>query len=206
MCQGSERSQNPSGVTIYYIPDIPRLRELSIVSHLKCDFFDGAAMIMTLRDEQISENVANLFGAGFLASTNGSSERAWPPVMIRDFMRVHDTQTLDVDDSMTIGYVADCLSSSASASIAVYDAEDNFLGIAVDEDAMALIKRDGVRALDYPITEAVQRNRPVCSITDSPFVVLNMMRNEGWDRVGVSEHGKIIGVVHRRHLVNFVDD
>ena len=90
-----------------------------------------------------------------------------------------------------------------SASIAIYDDEDTFLGIAVDEDAMALIKRDGVRALVYPIIEAVQRNRPVCSITDSPFVVLNIMRNEGWDRVGVSKHGKMIGVVHRRHLVSF---
>ena len=93
-----------------------------------------------------------------------------------------------------------------SASIAIYDDEDTFLGIAVDEDAMALIKRDGVRALDYPIIEAVQRNRPVCSITDSPFVVLNIMRNEGWDRVGVSKHGKMIGVVHRRHLVSFLDN
>ncbi|MDB9704603.1 CBS domain-containing protein [Rhodospirillales bacterium] len=163
-------------------------------------------MTITLRDEQISENVMNLVGSGLLATTQASSARAWPPVMIRDFIRTHDTQTLDVDASATIGYVADCLSSSPSASIAIYDDEDTFLGIAVDEDAMALIKRDGVSALDYPIIEAVQRNRPVCSITDSPFVVLNIMRNEGWDRVGVSEHGKMIGVVHRRHLVSFVDN
>lgn len=163
-------------------------------------------MNMTLRDEQISENVMNLVGSGFLASTNGRSARAWPPVMIRDFMRVHDTQTMDVDASTTIGYVADSLSSSPDASIAVFDADDKCLGIAVDEDVMALIKRDGVRALDYPIIEAVQRNRPVCSITDSPFVILNMMREEGWDRVGVSERGKIISVVHRRHLVSFVDN
>jgi signal-transduction protein with cAMP-binding, CBS, and nucleotidyltransferase domain len=163
-------------------------------------------MTMTLRDEQISENVMYLVGFGLLATTQASNARPWPPVMIRDFMRAHETQTLNVDASATIGYVADCLSSSPSASIAVYDDEDTFLGIAVDKDAMALIKRDGVRALDYPIIEAVQRNRPVCSITDSPFVVLNIMHNESWDRVGVSEHGKMIGVVHRRHLVSFVDN
>jgi len=163
-------------------------------------------MIMTLRDEQISENVTNLVGSGALSPDSNTTTRPWPPVMIRDFLRIHDAETLDVDASTTIGYVADCLSSSSSASIAVYDADDKFLGIAVDEDAMALIKRDGVRAFDYPIVEAIQRNRPICSITDSPFVVLNMMRNDGWDRIGVSEHGRIVGVIHRRDLVNFVDD
>ena len=69
-------------------------------------------MTMTLRDEQISENVMNLVGSGLLATTQANSARAWPPVMIRDFIRAHDTQTLDVDASATTGYVADCLSSS----------------------------------------------------------------------------------------------
>lgn len=163
-------------------------------------------MVMTLRDEQISENVANLVGAVFASATTEANARPWPPVMIRDFMRIHDTQTLNVDATTTIGYVADNLSSGPDASIAVFDADDNCLGIAVDEDVMALIKRDGVRALDYPIIEAVQRNRPVCSITDSPFVILNMMREEGWDRVGVSERGKIIGVIHRRRLASFINE
>ncbi len=163
-------------------------------------------MIMTLRDEQISENVTNLVGSGFLSGTAETTPRPWPPVMIRDFMRIHDTQTLNVNATTTIGYVADNLSSSPDASIAVFDADENCLGIAVDEDVMALIKRDGIRALDYPIIEAVQRNRPICSITDSPFVVLNMMREEGWDRVGISERGVIIGVIHRRRLASFIDE
>ncbi len=95
------------------------------------------------------------------------------------------------------------LAESPWASIAVYDENKGFLGIAVDEDVMALVKRDGVRALDYPIAEAVQRNRPVCSVTDSPYVILQMMRSHGWDRIGVSEHGNLIGVLHRRDLVKY---
>lgn len=130
--------------------------------------------------------------------------RPWPPVMIRDFLRAYSIEIRDVEAAATIGDIADYLSASPSASVAVYDANNAFLGVAVDEDVMALIKRDGVRALDYPIIEAVQRNRPVCSITDSPYVILQEMRNQGWDRIGVAERGRVTGVLHRRDLVKFV--
>ena len=87
--------------------------------------------------------------------------------------------------------------------VAIYSDLQNLLGIVVDDDAMALVKRDGIRALDYPVLEAAQRQRPVCSVTDSPYVVLSMMRQHDWDRVGVAERGRVIGVVHRRSLVHF---
>ncbi len=143
---------------------------------------------------------------------NGSTEpvndtgilRPWPPVMIRDFLGDSHVRAREVDASITVGDIADWLSESPGASIAVYDNHKRFLGIAVDEDVMALIKRDGVRALDYPIAEAVQRNRPVCSVTDSPYVILEMMQSAGWDRVGVAERGDVIAILHRRELVKFV--
>ncbi|MBO6520285.1 MAG: CBS domain-containing protein [Rhodospirillales bacterium] len=132
-----------------------------------------------------------------------STVRPWPPIMIRDFVHAYDLSTKAVDAGCTVGYVADYLSETPGASVAVYDDDGDFLGLAVDDDVMALIKRDGVRALDYPIIEAVQRQRPVCSICDSPMVILQLMRSGGWDRVGVSAGGRVIGVLRRRDFVNF---
>ncbi len=162
-------------------------------------------MNMTLQDELITRNIADLMETDISAASGQIHARPWPPLMIRDVLKLHGTQTQEVDSETTIGFVADYLSTSRGTSISIYDSGHKFLGIAVDEDVMALIKRDGIRALDYPVIEAVQRNRPVCSITDSPVVILNMMREDGWDRIGVSEHGNIIGILHRRDLANFLE-
>ena len=132
--------------------------------------------------------------------------RPWPPVMIRDFLRTSETECLHVGSDFTLGHVAEFLSASRGACIAVYSQSNEFLGIAVDDDAMALIKRDGMCALDASVIDCIQRGRPVCSLTDSPYVVLGMMKDQNWDRVGVSKHGRVIGVVHRRDLVHFCDD
>ncbi|MEX0692908.1 MAG: CBS domain-containing protein [Rhodospirillales bacterium] len=160
-------------------------------------------MLMNAWDELVKSDVNALLNSVEGAHNDDEPTRPWPPVMIRDFIRAYGINTREVDAGVTIGYIADCLAESPWASIAVYDEDRGFLGIAVDEDVMALIKRDGVRALDYPIAEAVQRNRPVCSVTDSPYVILQMMRSKGWDRIGVSEHGRLIGVLQRRDLVKF---
>ena len=160
-------------------------------------------MHMNAWDELVKNDVTALFNNVEGAHNDDERTRPWPPVMIRDFIRAYGISTREVDASVTIGYIADCLAESPWASIAVYDENKGFLGIAVDEDVMALVKRDGVRALDYPIAEAVQRNRPVCSVTDSPYVILQMMRSHGWDRIGVSEHGNLIGVLHRRDLLKY---
>ena len=132
--------------------------------------------------------------------------RPWPPVMMRDFVRAGEALAIDVDDTTTVGYIADFLAQSPSAVAAVFDQDRRLLGIAVDEDVMALIKRDGIKALDYPILEAVQRQRPTCSITDSPYVVLNMKKAENWERIGVAERGHVVGVVSRRALSEFAGD
>ncbi len=161
-------------------------------------------MDMNAWDDIVRVDVRNVLRN--LASPVNDTEtaRPWPPIMIRDFLHADDVRTHNVDASATLADVADCLAESPAASVAVYDGDNNFLGIAVDEDVMALIKRDGIRALDYPITEAIQRNRPVCSITDSPYVILKLMRAKGWDRIGVAERGRVIGILHRRKLVAFV--
>jgi len=160
---------------------------------------------MNAWDEIVRKDVETMLNAAATPVNDSLPVRPWPPVMIRDFIRAHDIQPRSVTASVTVGYIADFLAESIGASVAVHDDNQQFVGIAVDEDVMALIKRDGVRALDYPIIEAVQRNRPVCSITDSPYVILQAMRNEGWDRIGVAEHGRVIGVLHRRDLVRFIE-
>lgn len=156
-------------------------------------------------DEIVRNDVNNVLQGTATAVNDTTRSRPWPPVMIRDFMDHANLSIRDVDADCAVGDIADYLAEAPGLAIAVYDDEHNFLGVGVDEDVMALIKRDGVRALDYPISEAVQRRRPVCSVTDSPHVVLQMMRSQGWDRVGVGKHGRVIGVLHRRDLAKFAD-
>lgn len=144
-----------------------------------------------------------------VTGTNTKALRPWPPVMLRDFIRANDsrngTMAADVSPDITIGDVADFLASSPGAVVAVVGHDNYLLGVAVDSDVMALIKRDGVKALDYPISEALQCGRPVCSATDSPYVVAALMRDRDWDRVGVADHGRVIGIVSRRDLIDYFD-
>ncbi len=162
-------------------------------------------MHMSAWEEIVSHEVSEIFNGDAGESAVTVPVRPWPPVMIRDLITVTQNDTRDVDSRVSIGYVADFLAENRTALIAVYDEHFGFIGIACDEDVMALIKRFGVCALDFPIAEAVQRNRPVCSGTDSPYVVLNLMQSEGWDRIGVSERGDVIGMINRRDLVKFAE-
>lgn len=157
-------------------------------------------------DNLISDMLVDEPEAAHILQDSHTVVRPWPPVMIRDFLRTSQTECRNVSNEFTIGHIAEFLSGSKSACIAVYNSDDELVGIAVDDDAMALVKRDGMRALDTSVMDCVQRQRPICSVTDSPYVVLGMMKDQNWDRVGVSEHGRVIGVVHRRDLVRFCDD
>ena len=132
------------------------------------------------------------------------ASRAWPPVMIRDFLRPEELGVIVVHVDSEIGDMIDFLAASPGAVAAVVDEGLHLLGI--DDDVMAMIKRDGIKsAMEKSAREAIQRRRPVCSITDSPYVILQEMKDQGWDRIGVAEHGQVVGVVHRRDLVRFVE-
>lgn len=157
-------------------------------------------------DNLVAEMLVDEPEAAHILRDSGTVIRPWPPVMIRDFIRTSQTSCRSVSTDFTIGHIADYLSSDRGACVAVYDDDNMLLGIAVDDDAMALIKRDGLRALDEPVATCIQRGRPICSVTDSPYVVLGMMKDQSWDRVGVSEHGRVVGIVHRRDLVRFCDE
>lgn len=157
-------------------------------------------------DNLISDMLVNDPAAAHILQDSQTVVRPWPPVMLRDFVRTSQTECRHVGDDFSVGHVAGYLSENAGACIAVYDEKDQFLGIAVDEDAMALLKRDGLNALEASVVDCIQRERPIFSVTDSPYVVLAQMKDENWDRVGVSEHGRVIGLVHRRDLVRFCDD
>lgn len=157
-------------------------------------------------DNLISDMLVDDPAAAHILQDSQTVVRPWPPVMLRDFIRTSQTECRHVGDDFSVGHVTGYLSENASACIAVYDEKDQFLGIAVDEDAMALLKRDGVDAMETSVIDCVQRQRPVFSVTDSPYVVLAQMKDENWDRVGVSEHGRVIGLIHRRDLVRFCDD
>ncbi len=157
-------------------------------------------------DNLISDMLADDPAAAHILQDSQTVVRPWPPVVLRDFIRTSQTECRHVGDDFTVGHVIGYLSENASACIAVYDDEDQFLGIAVDEDAMALLKRDGLDAMDTSVVDCVQRQRPIFSVTDSPYVILAQMKDDNWDRVGVSEHGRVIGLLHRRDLVRFCDD
>lgn len=160
-------------------------------------------MDMNAWDEIVRNDVNDVLKEATHPINDTDRIRPWPPIMVRDFLHAYTFSTRDVSDACSVGDIADYLSESPGSSVAVYDDDGDFLGIAVDDDVMALIKRDGVRALDYPIVEAVQRGRPVCSITDSPVVILQMMRDKGWDRVGIAAHDRVIGVLRRGDLLKF---
>jgi signal-transduction protein with cAMP-binding, CBS, and nucleotidyltransferase domain len=157
-------------------------------------------------DNLISDMLLDEPEAAHILQDSHTVVRPWPPIMIRDFLRTSETKCHHVSEDFTVGHVAEFLSDNRGACIAVYNHNDELMGIAVDDDAMALIKRDGMSALDTSVVDCVQRQRPVCSLTDSPYVVLGLMKDQNWDRVGVSEHGRVIGVIHRRDLVRFCDD
>lgn len=157
-------------------------------------------------DNLISDMLVDNPEAAHILHDSQTVVRPWPPVMLRDFMRTSQTECRHVGSYFSVGHVMGYLSDNPSACIAVYNEKDEFLGIAVDDDAMALLKRDGLDAMETSVVDCVQRQRPVCSVTDSPYVVLAQMKDENWDRLGVSEHGRVIGIVHRRDLVRFCDD
>ena len=144
------------------------------------------------------------FLSGIFAAPSPKA-RPWPPRMIRDLGLKFPKRTIQTDTSIAIGYIVDFLASSPDAVVTVKDQLGRFLGIAVDDDVMALFKRDGNKALEYPIIEAVQRDRPVYSITDSPHLALEQLMQEGWDRIGIRERGEIIGVLHRHELTKFIE-
>lgn len=163
-------------------------------------------MEMHTWDDILSMHVAEHATDSSPPPYNTHATRAWPPVMIRDFLRPDETGVIVVDADTEIGDIVEFLAASPGAIAAVTVSRGRLLGIAVDDDVMALIKRDGMTvALEKSAREAIQRQRPVCSITDSPYVILQEMKEQGWDRIGVSEHGHIIGVIYRRDLVKFVD-
>lgn len=164
-------------------------------------------MKMSVWDDIISEAVSSNDSISRGAREGRKTVRPWPPVMIRDFLDKRETGVSEAGPDTKIGHVVDYLSVSPGAVVAVYDIDGRLIGIAVDDDVMALIKRDGMlSALERPVLDAVHRGRPVCSITDSPYLVVQMMEEHGWDRFGVSEHGRIVGVVRRSDLVKFVED
>lgn len=137
------------------------------------------------------------------ARAGATPGRPWPPVMLRDFVRSSGSTAADVPPETTIGDIADFLASSTRAVIAVVGHDGYLMGAVVDSDVMALIQRDGVKALDYPVSEALQCARPVCGATDSPYVVASLMQSRNWDRVAVAERGRVVGVVARRDLIDF---
>lgn len=155
---------------------------------------------------EIFDGTLNLPANANVSAKPKDNVRPWPPVMIRDFLRANNTVAANVAAETTIGDVADFLASSPSAIVAVRGENGMLMGVAVDHDVMALIKRDGVKALDYPISEALQLGRPICTVSDSPYVVLSLMRAENWDRVGVTDRGRIVGVVTRRDLTEFASE
>lgn len=140
-----------------------------------------------------------------LANVHGQ-HRPWPPVMVRDFIRANNAAAMDVAPTTQLADIADFLAADSDSIIAVRDDLGYLMGVCVDHDVMALIKRDGVKALDYPVVEALQCERPICSVTDSPYVVAAQMRAYEWDRFGVSDRGHIVGVIARHDLADFFLD
>lgn len=131
--------------------------------------------------------------------------RPWPPVMIRDFLRTHESDLMDVLPNCRVGSIVDFLAAAPTAVVTVTDVRGNLLGTIVDDDIMGAIVEHGVQALDWPVTEVIQAQRPTCSSSDSPYVVLHDMMTSSYDRFVVRERGLVVGVVMRRDLANFVN-
>lgn len=129
--------------------------------------------------------------------------RPWPPVIIRDFLRTGETRVMVADADAPISHVIDFLAQNDRAAAVVIDMHGDLVGVAVDDDVMAVVKRDGVSGLDRELREAAARGRPICSVTDSPHIAIQIMQSQGWDRVAVSERGHVIGIIHRRDLSAF---
>ncbi|MDA0998163.1 MAG: hypothetical protein O2944_08155 [Proteobacteria bacterium] len=129
--------------------------------------------------------------------------RPWPPVMIRDFLRVHSSEAIHVSPDLRVGSIIDFLAGSMTAVVTVTDCHGNLVGTVVDDDVMAAIGEHGVQVLDWPISDVLTLGRPICNISDSPYIVLHDMLASDQRRFAVRERGMIVGVVVRDHLLEF---
>ncbi len=132
--------------------------------------------------------------------------RPWPPVMIRDFLRIHASEVENVSPDTSIGEIVDFLAYDPKCVVTVTDCRGHLLGTVVDDDVMALVIQHGARALEWPVVEAMRPDRPICSVTESPYMVLHDMLAAEFDRFAVAERGNIIGVVLERDLIAFAGD
>jgi CBS domain-containing protein len=89
------------------------------------------------------------------------------------------------------------------ASVVVVDHADRPLGIVTDRDVLRALVRTGIVALERPVSEAMQRPVPSCTVDDTVNHVLRMMTEARVRHVLVMQGNRMSGLVSIGDLVKF---
>lgn len=131
------------------------------------------------------------------------SPRAWPPLLMRDYLAQSPTRALSVDLYTCLGSVIDFLAAERGNVVVVHD-RGNLLGCLFEDWAEDAIREDGMQALDLPVAEIMEAAPWCCDATDSPYVVLTALQSRGLRQAPVLFRGKVVGTVDVDGLQRFL--
>ncbi len=125
-------------------------------------------------------------------------KRSWPPILIGDILGGEPFEVMHVEPYAPLHSVMDFLFREDANMIAVKSAVE--LSILFADDIAEHVSAGGKDALEDAFWMLPLEHNRTCSISDSPCVVLAAMNDLDCDRMAVTDHGRIVGVITRRDL------
>lgn len=130
--------------------------------------------------------------------------RAWPPILMRDFLRGSPACALTVSLDTCLGQVIDFLAAAPGNVVAVADG-NNVLGVLFEDWAVDAVREDGMQALDLPVSEIMEAAPWCCDVSDSPCVVIAECEARHLRRAPIVKQGRIVGAADLAALRRFLD-
>lgn len=134
------------------------------------------------------------------------TERAWPPVMMRDVVAASPAHVATVTALTLVSQVLDFLAEGDRNMVAVTDDYGQLLGVVHAVDVQEALNQFGCDAFAIRVTDIMQADPLICAISDSPHVVLAEMHEQGIRRATVVAKGHVVGSVAPRDIIGTLND